>query len=106
MHKRSYPSPYVPRLFRCGSRTGANEKEALTDDEKNNPTRVATSIKKVVHQRLWGHIKHALLLPLRIEALNLMYTTREFRLTASIRFLVETSPVNSTASLPGIPQDL
>jgi hypothetical protein len=86
--------------------TETNGQEALTDDEKNNPAGVAASIDEVVHQRLRGHIKHALLLPLYMETLRFVYAVKGLRLTASTRFLPETSPVNSTASLPGMPQVL
>jgi len=41
-----------------------------------------------------------------MEKLKPTYTIRELRLTASIRFFFATSPVNSTASLPGIPHVL
>lgn len=78
----------------------------LTDDKQNNSAGVTTTPKEVVHQRLRGHIEHAFLLPLRMEPLRPKYKAREDKLTASIRFLLDTSPVNSAASLPGIPQVL
>ena len=81
-----------------------SRRETLTYDEKNNTAGVAISPKKVVHQGLWGHIKHPFLLPLHMGTLKPRYEIKGFRLTASMRFLLGTSPVNSTASLPGIPQ--
>ena len=86
--------------------TGTDVQEALTNDEEDNPTRVTVSTAKVVHQGLGGHVIHAFFLPLWVETLKFVCTNRELELTASIRFFFATSPVSSTASLPGIPQVL